>query len=86
MNDKLHKISDIDLTYHEIQKLYASTLDEIAPLRVIRIREGQLANSKIEALKKRRNRYLRKFKKTQDVKHLEIAKSLSAKIKKNSKN
>jgi hypothetical protein len=82
LNDKIHEMSNNNPTFDNIQEVYKATLDEIAPIRVIRLKEGQIVNTKIEALKKRRNHYLKKYKKTQNPKHLELAKSFSATIKK----
>jgi len=46
-------------------------LDVEAPCRVIRVRDEQIENTKLEALKKRRNRFLKKFKKTKALNTLE---------------
>lgn len=38
-----------------------TTLDKVAPLRVIRVTDDQIINPKVEAIKKRRDRYFKKF-------------------------
>jgi hypothetical protein len=82
ISEKLRQISRTDLSLTEIQDLYKSSLDELAPHRVVRVSEGQMVNTKIEALKKRRDRYLKKYKKSRNPKHLELAKSFTNTIKK----
>jgi hypothetical protein len=81
MNDKLQKISTTT-KLSKIQEIYKETLDELAPLRVIQVTEGQLISPKIEVLKKRTDRYLKKYRKNRNPKHLELAKSFTNTIKK----
>lgn len=84
IDNKLNQIStnQLDLSLDNIKEIYSDVLEEIAPYRVIRTKDDQIVNTKIEALKKRRDRYLKKFKKTRDPKHLELAKSFTTTVKK----
>lgn len=50
-------------------------------MRVIRVTDEQLINSKIEAIKKKRDRYFKKYKKTKDLKYLQLSKSFSHTLK-----
>jgi hypothetical protein len=81
INNKINQISDLKSDYSSLVSIYNDTLNQIAPIRTVRIQEGQIVSTKIEALKKRRDRYLRKYKKSRDIKHLELAKSFSNTIK-----
>ena len=82
--DKLQQIStpSSSLNLETLQEIYKNILDEVAPLRVIRTKEHQIINTKIEALKKRRDRYLKKFKKSGNPEHMDLAKSFTTTIKK----
>jgi len=84
LNDKMHnlQISSTLISFEQVQDLYRDTLNEIAPLRVVKIKEGQIVSPKLESLKKRRDRYLKKYKKSRDLKHLDLAKSFTYQIKK----
>jgi len=61
---------------------YEKTLNEVAPLRVVKYKEDQIISTKVAALQKRRDRYLKKFKKTNDVSYLDKAKSFTYTLKK----
>lgn len=52
LNTKMHQMSTDFLNLEKVQELYSKTLDEIAPIRVIRIKEGQIISMKVESLKK----------------------------------
>jgi len=55
----------------DVNNLHKNILDDLAPERVIRTRgEGQLVNPRIEKIKKKRDRMLKKYKKTNDKKYL----------------
>ncbi len=71
-----------DFSYDNIAAAYRKVLDEVAPLRVIRLKDNYLISPKIEAIKKRRDRFLKKFKKTGSQDHLKKAKSFSNTLKK----
>jgi len=67
----------------EIEDQLHHILEKLAPERVVRTRDPQqLLNPRIEKLKKRRDRLLKKFKKTGNSKHLEKCKQLSKQLKK----
>jgi len=56
--------------------------DELVPLRVAKLTDTQTLNSKIEALRKRRDRFLKKFKKFGDPEHAEKANTFTKTLKK----
>lgn len=56
--------------------------EELVPLRVAKVESQQPLSSKIEALRKRRDRFLKKFKKTENPEHAEKARSFSRTLKK----
>jgi len=72
-------------SHDELNSLLNDTLDEIAPLRVIRIKETSIISTKVESLKKRRDRFLKKYKKSGNPEHLIKAKSFTATLKKSVK-
>jgi hypothetical protein len=80
--NRISQISPNLLTLETLTDLYKTTLDEVAPLRVVRHHEGEIINTKVAALQKRRDRYLKKYKKTGKKKHLDLAKSFSCTLKK----
>jgi exonuclease III len=71
-----------DFGYDSLVTAYQGTLNEIAPLRVIRFREDQIISTKVAALQKRRDRFLKKYKKTGDSDYLDKAKSFTYTLKK----
>ncbi len=78
-----HHTSQIsEHTYDNLVMAYQNTLDEVAPLRVVRYRENQIISTKVAALQKRRDRFLKKYKKTGDPDFLEKAKSFTYTLKK----
>jgi len=56
--------------------------DELVPLRVAKIKADETLNSKIEAIRKRRDRFLKKYKKTGDEEHAIKARTFSKTLKK----
>jgi len=61
----------------DIREILTTTLDLVAPHRVIRKKENQLVNTKIEAIKKRRDRFLKKYRRSFNPEHLDMAKSFT---------
>jgi len=55
--------------------------EEMVPLRVAITQDRQPLNAKIEAIRKRRDRYLKKFKKSQNEEHAILAKTFSKTLK-----
>jgi len=82
MSNKISQISNFESNLECLTQLYNDTLNEIAPMRVIRHSDGELINTKVAALQKRRDRFLKKFKKTNNPDHLSKAKSFSKTLKK----
>jgi len=68
--------------FEMLSKGLAGIVDKVAPLKVIKVKEGQLVNPKIDAIKKRRDRFLKKFKKSRNPYYLEQAKSFTKTLKK----
>jgi len=66
----------------DLQDILGQTLNKVAPMVTVRANRHQLVNPKIEAIKKRRDRFLRKFKKSNNPEHLEKAKSFTKTLKK----
>jgi len=56
--------------------------DEMVPLRVAKVTNESTINAKIEALRKRRDRFLKKFKKTENPEHAIKARTFSNTLKK----
>jgi hypothetical protein len=81
-NNKMSQMSSNLFTLESLTELYKETLDIVAPLRVIRHHDNEIINTKVAALQKRRDRYLKKYKKTGKKKHLDLAKSFSCTLKK----
>jgi hypothetical protein len=80
--NRISQISPNSFTLESLTDLYKATLDVVAPLRVVRHHEDEIINTKVAALQKRRDRYLKKYKKTGQKKHLDLAKSFSCTLKK----
>lgn len=59
-NKDLSLILSKEKSVNNLSKVINSCLDVHAPYRVIRVNETQIINTKLEALKKRRDRYLKK--------------------------
>ncbi len=51
-----------DFSYENLVNAYQDTQNEIAPLQVVRYREDQIISTKVAALQKRRDRFLKKYK------------------------
>ncbi len=56
--------------------------NKLVPLRSCRVRNGQIVNARLEALKKKRDRMIKKFKLTKNEAHFDLARALSKMIKK----
>ena len=69
------------LTFEQINVLLLGILNKLAPKRVVRVKEKELISPKLEALKKKRDRSFKLFKKTKDHFYLAKSKELSNKIK-----
>ncbi len=80
--NQMAQISTSELTISTISNILTSTLNLLAPKRVIRVKEDQLISPKLEALKKKRDRLFKKFKKFGNPKHLAKSDELSKSIKK----
>jgi len=74
--------SNSEMNFERLSCLLVDTVDKVAPLKVVKVKEGQMINPKIEAIKNRRDRFLKKFKKTRNVRYLEQAKSFTKTLKK----
>lgn len=62
----------------ELKRAY----DELVPIKSCRIRDGQIINPRLEELKKKRDRLVKKFKKTNKRCFYDEAKMISKKLKK----
>ncbi len=75
--------SNLQTTLDSVNSNLIVVLNEWAPKRIIRLRgENNFENCRIEAMKKRRDRAWKKFKKYGQFKHYELSKSLSLTLKK----
>ncbi len=72
-------LKNISLT--DLNLVLSSTLDKLAPKRVIRVKNQQLISPKVEALKKKRDRFFKKYKKLKNPEDLKRAEELSKKLK-----
>jgi len=83
LSKHLEQISTKTLSVDELTAVFKATLDEIAPMRVVKAKNDcEIISTKVAALQKRRDRYLKKHKKTGDNKHLLLAKSFTYTLKK----
>jgi len=76
------KLKDKVIDSHGLIGALAELLEKQAPYRVIRVKDDQVVNTKLEAMKKKRDRFLKRFKKKGELQDLEHSKSYSRKIKK----
>lgn len=81
-SENMAQISTDSPTLEQLTHVYNTTLNEVAPLRVVKYKENEVISSKVAALQKRRDRFLKKYKKTRNPEHLEKAKSFSCTLKK----
>jgi len=66
-----------------INSCLVAVSNEVAPKRVVKLRsQKEFVNSKIEAVKKKRDRTFKKFKKTGDIKYKDKARELTKVLKK----
>jgi len=69
-------------SFNDLSIVLRNTLDQVAPMRMVKVREKQLVNTKIDAIKKRRDRFLKKYKNSRNPEHLAKAKSFTKTLKK----
>ena len=70
------------VTLKDLNFVLSTSLDKIAPIRVVRVKENQLISPKLEALKKKRDRLFKKYKKYGNAHYLKESEILSKKVKK----
>ena len=73
--------SELNLNLDQVNSILALALNKLAPKRVVRVKDKELISPKLEALKKKRDRAFKSFKKTKDPLMLLESKELSKKIK-----
>ena len=78
LSDQIRKLKDHELTVAKIQEIF----EKMVPLRVIRFKPklGQIANTRVERLKKKRDRCVKKFKKTKNTNLLSKARELTKRL------
>jgi hypothetical protein len=86
LRDAMKKIpchgTGINAYFEWVNNCLVETCNEVIPKRTVRLRgDGQFENSRIEAIKKRRDRAYKKFKKTGNIDHLQKSKSLTSTLK-----
>lgn len=81
--DSAYGCFDVEELNNRIKAIHTHILDELAPYRVFRLRnDQQQLSSSVEALKKKRNRAYREFKKTGNKSYLEKSQDLTKDLKK----
>lgn len=84
INESLSQISisdTSDITTDTLKSLLLTTLDKLAPKRVVRVKDQQLISPKVEKLKKKRDRHFKLFKKFGLPTDLKKAEDLSKQLK-----
>ena len=76
------KCNDIPTNHESLTTLLLDALNKIAPIRTCKAKSDHILSPKIAAIKKRRDRFLKRYKQTNNLELFKKAKSMSKTLKK----